>query len=101
MGDVKNPPSGEVVVQTGSVIFDAADCAAASVTPQTVTIPGVAAGDGVLLIPPAAGLGVALAIGIGYGSAPNTAVVPFTNPSAGALNPGSLTYGYRVFKPAL
>jgi hypothetical protein len=99
MGDGKNPPTGQVIVQSGSVVFDAADCGAAAVTEQTVTIPGVAAGDGVILIPPAAGLGVALAIGVGYGSAANTAKVPFINPSAGALNPGSLTYGFRILKP--
>jgi hypothetical protein len=99
MGDGKNPPTGQVVVQTGSVVFDAASCGAAAVTLQTVTIPGVEAGDGVILIPPAAGLSVAVAVGVGYGSAANTAKVPFINPTAGALDPASATYGYRVLKP--
>lgn len=100
MGDVKNPPSGEVVRLTGSVTFNAASCAAVTTTPQSVTIPGVEAGDGVLLVPPAAGLGVDVAIGVGYGSAANTALIPFINPTAGALDPGSLTYRYHVFKLA-
>lgn len=95
---VKTPPSGAVVFEIGEVTFNAASCGAAAVTEQTVTIPGVAAGDGVDLFPPAAGLGVAVAIGNGYGSAADTAKVPFINPTAGALDPGSLTYRYRITK---
>ena len=94
----RTSPSGAVTSLIGSITFDAADCGAEAVTPQTLTIPGVAAGDGINLYPPAAGLGVALAIGAGYGSAANTAVVPFINPTAGALNPGSLVYRYQIVK---
>lgn len=96
--EVKTPPSGAVATIIGDVVFNAASCGAAAVTLQVVTIPGVKAGDGVDLYPPAAGLGVAVAIGNGYGTADDTAAVPFINPSAGALDPASLTYRYRITK---
>lgn len=94
----RRSPSGKSTTITGDVTFDAASCGAAAVTIQTVTIPGAKPGDVILLAPPSAGLSVAVAIGVGYVSAANTAKVPFINPTAGDLDPASATYTYTIIR---
>ncbi len=94
----RRSPSGKLISVQGTVVFDAASCGSAAVTIQTVTIPGAKPGDIVLLAPPAAGLSVAVSIGIGYVSAADTCKVPFTNPTAGALDPASATYDYCLMR---
>lgn len=97
MSDRKSP-SGPLSELQGTVTFNAASCGAAAVTEQTITIAGALPGDIVLLAPPAAGLGVAVSIGVGYVSAADTCKVPFNNPSAGALDPASLVYNYTLIR---
>jgi hypothetical protein len=94
----RKSPSGPSEGQSGQVTFDAASCGAAAVTIQTVTIPGALPGDVVLLAPPAAGLSVAVSVGVGYVSAADTCKVPFTNPTAGALDPASAVYDYVLLR---
>jgi len=89
--------SGLISELSGSVVFDAASCGAAAVTLQSVPIAEVAPGDTVLLTPVAA-LSVAVAALPGYCTAAGTAVVPFVNPTAGALDPASATYNYRILR---
>lgn len=98
MSDERSSPSGPVSRIKGTVTFDAADCGAAAITIQTVTIAGAKVGDIVLLTPPAAGLSVAVASMPGYVSAADTCKVPFVNPTAGALNPASAVYDYCLFR---
>lgn len=96
----RSAPSGPDTSWSGQVTFDATSCGAAAVTIQTVTIPNAEPGDTVLLSPPATGLSVAVAIGVGYVSALNTAKVPFINPTGGALDPASAVYDYQLIKSA-
>lgn len=97
----RKSPSGPLSALEGTITFDAASCGAAAVTVQTLTIAGALPGDIALLAPPAAGLDVAVNIGIGYVSAANTVKVPFTNPTAGALNPAPAVYSYTLLRPNL
>lgn len=94
----RTSPSGSVTRIKGSVVLDFVSCPAASVTIQTLTVPGALPGDAVLLTPPAGGLSVAVACGVGYVSAANTVKMPVTNPTAGALDPASATFGYVLFR---
>lgn len=100
MSDRKSP-SGPTSALEGTITFDAASCPASAVTTQTLTIVGAKPGDIVLLAPPAAGLSVAVNIGIGYVSAADTCKVPFTNPTAGALDPASAVYNYSLLRSNL
>jgi hypothetical protein len=94
----RNSPSGGVTRIKGRVTVDFSSCGAAAVTIQTVTIPGALPGDVVLLSPPAAGLSVAVACGVGYVSANDTVKLPVINPSAGALDPASAVFEYALFR---
>ncbi|HEX2599580.1 MAG TPA: hypothetical protein VHL05_12435 [Terriglobales bacterium] len=94
--------AGPVIVQGGTISFDAASCGSAAITLQTVTIAGARPGDVVLFIPPAGGLSVAVQVGVGYVSANDTVKVPFCNPTAAALDPGTATFDYVIIsKPGL
>lgn len=92
----KSGPVGAIIAQIGSVVFDAADCAATDTTVQVITLPGVAVGDAVLLTPRANFTHVG--IGVGYCLVAGTARVPFINPNAAAENPASATYDYKIMK---
>lgn len=94
----RKSPSGPSEGLSGQVTFDAASCGSAAVTIQTVTIPGALPGDSVILSPPAAGLSVAVAVGVGYVSAADTCKVPFINPTAGALDPASAVYDFVLIR---
>ena len=94
----RNSASGSVTRVKGQVTVDFASCGAAAVTIQTVTLPGALLGDQVLMSPPAAGLSVAVACGVGYVSAANTVKMPVTNPTAGALDPASAVFEYCLFR---
>lgn len=63
---------------------------------QTFTVPGVKAGDSVLVVPPSQLAGVT--IGSAYGSAANTVSVQFVNPTAGNLVPPAGTYLFVVLR---
>lgn len=92
----KSGPVGTIIAQIGSLVFDAANCAATDTTVQAITLPGTEVGDAVLLTPPADFTHVGL--GVGYCLVAGTARVPFINPNAAAENPGSLTYKYKLIK---
>jgi hypothetical protein len=94
----RTSPSGSVTRIKGQVTVDFANCLAASVTIQTVTVPGAQLGDVVLMGPPAAGLSVAVMCGVGYVSAANTVKMPVVNPTAGALDPASAVFEYCLFR---
>ncbi len=91
-------PSGRKTGFQGSVAFDAANCPAATVTLQSVTIPEVKPGDVIFLVPRASFATVTS--GVGYCLVAGTAIVPFINPTAAtAENPASQTYDYAVIRP--
>ena len=94
----RNSPSGPRTGISGTVVFDAASCGAAAVTLQSVPITGVKPGDIVLLAPTDGGISVAVAIGVGYCAVADTALVPFINPTAGALDPASDTYTFNCIR---
>lgn len=94
----RNPPSGPKTGFTTTVVFDAASCGAAAVTVQSVPLPGVKPGDIVLMNPSDGALSVAVAIGVGGCAVADTALVPFINPTAGALDPASETYNISVIR---
>lgn len=89
---------GTIASIDGQVTFDSAACPAAAVTIQTVPIPDSVPGDIVLLVPPAAGLSVAVAAMPGYCSAAGTCKVPFVNTTAAPLDPASVTFDYKLLK---
>ncbi len=97
-GIERTSPSGTVTRIKGQVVFDFPSAGAAAVTLGTLTLPGAQLGDAVMLIPPAAGLSVAVAIGQCYVSAANTLKVPIINPTAGALDAASVTFEYVIFR---
>lgn len=94
----RKPPSGPGTTYAGQVTHDAASCGAAAVTLQSVLIPEVRPGDTVLLTPPGAGLSVAVGVLPGYCNVAGTAIVPFVNPTAGALDPASAVYDYVLIR---
>jgi len=94
----RTSPSGSVTRVKGQVTVDFVSCPAATVTIQTVTIPGAQLGDVVLMSPPAAGLSVAVQAGVGYVSAANTVKMPVVNPTAGALDPAAAVFEYCLFR---
>lgn len=94
----RNPPSGPKTGFSGTVVFDAASCGSAAVTVQSVPIVGVLPGDIVLMAPVDGALSVAVAIGVGGCTVAGTALVPFINPTAGALDPASETYTFSVIR---
>ncbi len=93
----RNPPSGPVNYLSGSVTFDAASCGSAAVTIQAVPIAEAQPGDTIFLTP-RADPSVAVGILPGYCLVAGTARVPFVNPTAGALDPASATYDYRILR---
>jgi len=92
----KSGPVGAIIAQIGSVVFDAANCAATETTVQAITLPGTGTGDAILLTP-RANL-VHVGIGVGYCLVAGTARVPFINPNAAAEDPASATYDYKIMK---
>ncbi len=63
---------------------------------QTVTVPGVQAGDWVFVCPPAQTAGVT--IGSAFVSAANTVSVQFVNPTAGSVTPAAGTHKFFVVR---
>lgn len=94
----RNSPSGSVTRIKGQVVYNPASAGAAAVTIDTLTLPGAQLGDLVFLVPPAAGLSVAITFGACYVSAANTVKVPLINPTAGALDAASVTCEYVIFR---
>lgn len=94
----RNAPSGPASGFSGSVVFDAASCGPAAVTVQSVPLADVKPGDIVLLAPADGALSVAVAIGVGGCAVAGTALVPFSNPTAGALDPASETYTFMILR---
>lgn len=77
----------------GSVVVNPTSVGAASVLEVTVTITGVAVGDIVALIPPAA-LEANLLVGAAVVTAADTVKFRIANPTAGAIDPASATWAY-------
>lgn len=91
----KAGPSGPKSSIRNRVTFDAANCPAASVTLQSVTLPEVRPGDVVLMVPLASF--VTVTTGVGYCLVAGTALVPFINPTAAtAENPASQAYDVYI-----
>jgi hypothetical protein len=97
-GIERTSPSGSVTRIKGQVTLDLPSCGSAAVTLATVTLPGAQLGDVVVLVPPAAGLSVAVAVGAGYVSAANTVKLQLINPTVGALDPASAVFEYVIFR---
>lgn len=75
------------------VTFDAASAAAVTAVPQAITVAGVdPAVDTCLAVEPQSALATGLALGACRVSALNTITVPFINPTAGAVDQGSINY---------
>lgn len=90
-------PSGVPVLITGLIAsFDAADCAAAEVTLQSVPNLPCIPGDMVLVRPTThhAGLGWCP----GSCTVAGTALIPVVNPTAGPINPAAAAYGYCIIR---
>jgi hypothetical protein len=92
----RRPSAGAPCYTKQSITFDAANCVAASATVQTPAIPGADAGDSILVAVPAAfPAGVGVGVGAVTGTTPQ---IPFVNPTAGDVNPASLTYDVVLIK---
>jgi hypothetical protein len=79
-----------------SVAFDAASVAANITANQAITVPGILATDDVLMMrPPTLNAGLMVQVA---SVAADTVTVAFGNMTAGALDPGSLTYTFIVFR---
>ncbi len=75
------------------VTFDPASAAAATAVPQAITVTGVdPAIDVCVAVEPQSALAAGLAIGACRVSAVNTVTVPFINPTAGAVDQGSINF---------
>jgi len=92
-------PSGAPAIITGLIAsFDAADNPALVITVQSVPVPEAQVGDTVLVVPTP---GIAdLSFGPGTCAVAGTALIPVTNPTAGAINPAAQAYRYVVFRVA-
>ena len=92
-------PSGVPVFYQGLVAaFDAADCPALVTTVQSVPVPEAQVGDTILLV---ATPGIAdISTAPGTCAVAGTALIPFNNPTAGAINPAAQDYRYVGFRKA-
>lgn len=79
------------------VTFNPASVAAATTAEQTVTVSGVKVGDFVIAMKPTLTAGVT--IGNVRVSAADTVAIQFVNATAGAVDPGSETWKFLVFRP--
>lgn len=80
-------------IRAARVLWDPTAVATITTAEQTVTVPGVRAGDIVLSVnkpTPTVGVGIAGA----RVSADNTIAVTFVNPTAGSVNPGAEVYTF-------
>ena len=76
-----------------TVTFDAASAAAATATAQAITVTGVdPTRDTCVAVEPQSALAAGLALGQCRVSAADTITVPFINPTAGAVDQGSISY---------
>lgn len=89
--------SGATAFITGVVAaFDAADCPPLVTTVQSVPVPEALVGDTVLVV---ATPGIAnISTAPGTCAVAGTALIPFNNPTAGAINPAAQAYAYVVFR---
>jgi hypothetical protein len=85
-------------IEHHDVVWDPASVAAATATENatTMTVPGAAVGDGVIVQKPTNTAGIA--VGGARVSAANTVTVQLINPTAGAVDPGSETYRVTLIK---
>lgn len=75
------------------VTVDLASAAAVTAVPQNMTVPGVdPASDSCLAVEPQTALATGIALGQCRVSALNTITVPVINPTAGAVDQGSIAY---------
>lgn len=84
-------------IRTGTFVLDIASIAASLAAVQTVTITGVAPGDFVYIVPPAAGLSVLVAVTAAYVSATDQVRFLAVNPSVAPLDPASVSFSYIWF----
>lgn len=95
--NVNQSPSGTPAIVTGVIAsFDAADNPALVITVQSVPVPEARVGDIVMVVPTP---GIAdLSFGPGVCAVAGTALIPVTNPTAGAINPAAQAYRYVIFR---
>lgn len=86
------------LVKKGTVSIDPASIAAGAVGETSVTIAGAAAGDSVIMNPPAAGLTAGLIFGGCTVSAANTVKVRIFNSTAGAIDEAAGTWTYAILR---
>lgn len=79
------------------VTFNPASVAAATTAEQTVSVPGVKVGDIVTAVKPTLTAGVT--IGNVRASAADTVAIQFVNATAGAVDPGSESWKFLIFRP--
>lgn len=85
-------------IKTGTVAIDLADTADGDVSAAaTATITGVAAGDIVIMVPPAADLTAGLMAGVTVVTSANTVSVRIVNGSGGNVNENSANWTYLWF----
>lgn len=96
VGDAVEGTAGTDIklIKSGTVAVDPASIAAGASAETAVTITGVAAGDIVILEPPASLESGLVADGVGRVSAADTVQVRLTNASAAAIDGASLTWRY-------
>jgi hypothetical protein len=94
----KKSASGAPSEITGTIAaFDAASCAAASVTVQSVPIPQCLPGDIITVIP--AGALANLLFGSGRCAVAGTALIPVCNPTAAPIDPAVAAYLFAITRP--
>jgi hypothetical protein len=89
--------SNITLIKKGTFTLDPASIATTAHGDQTVTVTGAAVGDLVMLIPPAT-LESTLVVGQARVTAANTVKFPLVNPTAGAVDGASLSWGYVLIR---
>jgi hypothetical protein len=81
---------------TLDVSLDLGSQAPSTTTDNTVTVPGLLAGDDIVGIVPPSGLNAGLAVSHARVTAADTVSLRMANATAGAIDPAALTYRFIV-----
>jgi len=81
---------------SADVSVDLGSQAPSTTTDNTVTVPGVLAGDDIVQVIPPSGLNAGLGVSHARVTAADTVSLRLVNATAGAIDPASLTYRFIV-----
>ena len=85
-------------IKKGTIAVDAGSCGDNDIVEVSLTITGAAAGDTVIMNPPAAGQTAGLGFAGAYVSSANTVKLRLINVSGGTVDEGSLTWEYCLIR---